>query len=98
MSGDSSIFTESPKILLYGGPSVPAGYQSLSGMFSGASPFPRKPMSSFGLNESNTRTLNNERVYMMSGNISNPTSQGSNIQPGGLPKNRKIQHGGQHQG
>ena len=83
MSGESSMFSESLETFLYGGPSIPTGYQSLSDTFSGASPFPRKPMSSSCLNESNTGTLNNEQVYMMSGNISNPTSQGSSIQPRG---------------
>ena len=33
MSGESSMFSESPETFLYGGPSVPAGYQSLSGTY-----------------------------------------------------------------
>lgn len=98
MSGESSMFYESLETFLYGGTSVPAGYQSLYGMFPGASPFPSKPMASSGLNKSNTRTLNNEKVYMMCGNISNPTSQGSNIQPGGKPQNIQIHPGGKPQG
>ena len=83
MSSDSSMFTESPETFLYGGPSVPVCYQPLSGTFSGASPLPNKPMSSSSMNESNTGTLNNEKVYMMSGNIPNPGSQGSNLSTGG---------------
>ena len=75
--------TESPKTFLYGGSFVPVGYQSLSGTFSGAYSLPKKPMSSSGPNESNTGTLNNEKIYMMFGNIPNPGSQGSNLLPGG---------------
>ena len=40
MSKQSSMFSQSPEAFLYDGPSVPAGYQSLSGTFSGASPRP----------------------------------------------------------
>ena len=77
------MFIESIETFLYGGPYVPIGYQSLSGTFSGESPLPNKPMSSSGPNES---TMNNEQVYMMSGNIPNHDSQGSNISPGGQPQ------------
>ena len=34
------MFSQSLETFLYGGPSVPLGYQSLTGTFSGASPQP----------------------------------------------------------
>jgi len=40
MSIWSSMFSQTPKTFLYGGPSIPSGYQSLTGNFSGASPRP----------------------------------------------------------
>ena len=40
MSGESSMFSKSLETFLYVGSSVPLGYQSLSGTFSGASPRP----------------------------------------------------------
>ena len=36
MSRQSSMFSQTPEAFLYGSPSVPSGYQSLTGTFSGA--------------------------------------------------------------
>ena len=38
MSGESSMFSQSPEEFLHSGPSVPSRYQALSGTFSGAAP------------------------------------------------------------
>ena len=58
MLGESSMFSESPETFLYGGSSVPLGYQSPSGTFSGAAPQPIKQVLSSGTNGMNTETLN----------------------------------------
>lgn len=38
---DASMFTISPESLFYGGPSIPLGYQSLTGTFSRAASAPQ---------------------------------------------------------
>ena len=83
---------------MYGGPSVPTRYQSLSSTFSGASPFLDKHTLSSGLDESNIGTINLEQIYMMSGNIPNLDPQGSNLQPQGQPQGSNLQPQGQLEG
>ena len=95
MSGESSMFSESLETFLYGGSSVPPGYQSLSGTFSGASPQPIEQMLSSGANGTNTATLNTEQIYMMFGNIRNPQPQGSQLPPGGQPQGSQLLPRGQ---
>ena len=81
-----------------GGPSVRAGYQSLSSTFSGVAPSLDKLIPSSGLNESHTENLSVEHVYMMSGHIPNPDPQSSNLPPGGHPQGSNLLPGGQPQG
>ena len=95
MSGESSMFSESPKTFLSSGSSIPWGYQSLSGIFSGAAPQPIEQMLSSGTNGTNTATLNTKHIYMMSGNIPNPQPQGSQLPPGGQPQGSFLPPGGQ---
>ena len=82
----------------YGGPSVPPGYQSLSSTFSEAAPSPEQLIQSPGPNESHTKNLNAEQVYMMSGNIPNPDPQSSNLPPRGYPQGSNLPLGGKPQG
>ena len=63
MSGESSMFSQSPETFLYGGSYVPSGYQSLSGSFSEATPQPIEQVLSFGTNGTKTKTLNRENFY-----------------------------------
>ena len=55
----------SPDAYLYGGPSVPIGYQSISGTFSGASPRPFEQKLLSG--SSGNSQLSAEEILMMSG-------------------------------
>ena len=66
---------------MYGGPSVPFWYQSLTGTFSGAS---RQPIEQ-GLLTGNdeTKPLSVEDNLMMSGTLPNPQPQGGQLPPGG---------------
>jgi hypothetical protein len=96
MSRQSSMFTQSPESFLYGGPSVPSGYQSLSGTFSGASPQPIEQGLLTGSN--GTKPLSVEDILMMSGTIPNPQPQGGQLPPGGQPQNPQLSPGGQPQG
>jgi len=98
MAGESSMFSQTPESFLHGGPSVPAGYQSLSGTFSGATPQPIENVLSSGLDGLKIETSNAEQVYMMSGNIPNPQAQGSQFPSGGQPQGTQLPPGGQPQG
>lgn len=75
------MFSQNLETFLYGGPSVPSGYQSVSGTVSGESPQPIEHGVSTGHNE--TPSLSVEEILMMSGAIPNPQPQGSQILPGG---------------
>ena len=75
------MFSQSSETFLYGGPTVPLGYQSLSGTFSGESPRQTEHQLSHGSN--GNKTLNTEQIFMMSGSIPNPQPQGSKLPPGG---------------
>ena len=59
------MFSQSLEAYLYGGPSVPARYQSISGTFSGASPQPIEQKLLTG--SSGTKPLSVEDILMMSG-------------------------------
>jgi len=104
MSGQSSMLTQSLESFLYGGPSVPSGYQSLSGTFSGASPQPIEQGLLTGNN--GTKPLSVEDILMMSGSIPNPQPQGgqlpprgqTQLTPGGQPQGTQFASGGQPQG
>lgn len=96
MSRQSSMFTQTPKTFLFGGLSIPSGYQSLSGTFSGASPRPLEQVLSSGSN--GTQVLNVEQILMMSGSIPNPQPQGSQLPPGGQPQGNQLPPGEQPQG
>ena len=86
MSGESSMFSQSPETFLYGGPQVPVGHQSLSGTFSRASPQPlEQVVLSSSTNGTHIETLNTQKAYMMSGNIPSSQPQGSKLSPGGQP-------------
>ena len=81
----------SPEAYLYSGPSVPAGYQSISGTFSGASPrtFDQKLLAG----SSGNSQLSAEEILMMSGQ-----PQGSQLPPGGQPQGTSYLPRGQPQG
>jgi len=96
MSRQLSMFSQSPETFLHGGPSVPSGYQSLSGTFSGASPQPSQQGLLTGNN--GTKPLSVEDILMMSGTIPNPQPQGGQLPPGGQPQGPQISPGGQPQG
>ncbi len=81
----------SPDAYLYGGPSVPVGYQSISGTFSGASPRPYEQKLLAG--SSGNSQLSAEEILMMSGQ-----PQGSQLPPGGPPQGTPYAPGGQPQG
>ena len=90
------MFTQSPESFLYDGPSVPSGYQSLSGTFSGASP---QPIEQGILTVNNgTKPLSVEDILMMSGSIPTPQPQGGSLPPGGQPQGNQFASGGQPQG
>ena len=90
------MFSQSPESFLYGGPSVPSGYQSLTGTFSGASPQPIEHGISTGNN--GTQPLSVEEILMMYGTIPNPQPQGSQLPPGGQPQGTQLSPRGQPQG
>lgn len=96
MSIQSSIFSQSPETFLHGGPSVPFGYQSLSGTFSGTSPQPSQQGLLTGNNE--TKPLSVEDILMMLGIIPNPQPQGGQLPPGGQPQGPQISPRGKPQG
>ena len=81
----------SPDAYLYGGPSVPVGYQSISGTFSGASPHPYEQK--LLTRSSGSSQLSAEEILMMSGQ-----PQGSQLPPGGQPQGTSYAFGGQPQG
>jgi hypothetical protein len=83
MSGQSSVFTQSPESFLHGGPSVPTGYQSLSGTFAGASPQPIDHGLLVG--NSGNVPLSIGDIYMMSGSVPVTQPQGGQLPPGGQP-------------
>ena len=84
MVGETSMFSESLETFLYGSLSVPVGYQSLSSMFSRASPKPiEQVILSSSTNGTNNETLNSQDIFMMSSNIPVPQSQASQLSPGG---------------
>lgn len=83
MSTDSSMFSSSIKIFSYGGPSVPAGYQSLSGCFSGASPSSEASTMLIGLFSSNAQALTTEYIFKFSRNNPQDSSSGGYIPLGG---------------
>jgi len=93
MSGQSSTFTQSSESFMYGGPSVPSGYQSLFGTFAGASPQPIE----HGLVTGNigNQPLGMGDIYMMSGSTPSSQPQGGQLPPGGQSQNTP---GGQPQG
>ena len=76
----------SPNAYLYGGPSVPIGYQSISGTFSGASPRPYEQKLLAG--SSGSSQLSAEEILMMSGQ-----PQGSQFPPGGQPQGQYVPTG-----
>ena len=90
------MFTQSPESFLYDGPSVPSGYQSLSGTFAGASPQPIEQGLLTGNN--GTKPLSVEDILMMSGTIPNPQPQGGQLPPGGQPQSPQLSPGVQPQG
>lgn len=90
------MFSQSPETFLSSGPSVPLGYQSLSGTFLGATPQPIEQVLSSGSN--GTQILNAEQILMMYGSIPNPQPQGSQLPPGGQPQGSQLLPGGQPQG
>jgi hypothetical protein len=63
MSSPSSMYSQSPEAYLYGGPSVPVGYQSISGTFSGAYPRPIEQKLLTG--SSGPKQLSAEEILMM---------------------------------
>ena len=81
MPGPSSVFTQSSESFLHGGPSVPIGYQSLSGTFVGTSPQPID----HGLLAGNSGNvpLGVGDIYMMSGSVPVSQPQGGQFPPGG---------------
>jgi len=90
------MFTQLPEPFLYGGPSVPSRYQSLSGTFAGAS---AQPIEQGLLTRNNsTKPLSVEDILMMSGTIPYPQPQGGQLPPGGQPHNPQVSPGGQPQG
>ena len=90
------MFTQSPESFLYGGPSAPSGYQSLSGTFLGASPQPIEQGLLTGSN--GTKPLSVEDILMMSGSIPNPQPQGGQLPPKGQPQGTQFASMGQPQG
>ena len=96
MSRQSSMFSQTPETLVSGSPSVPSGYQSLSGTFSGGSPRPIEQVLSSRSN--GTQALNAEEILMMSGSSPNPQPQGSQLPPRGQPQGSQLRPGGQPQG
>lgn len=70
MSRQSSMFSQSPEAFLYGHPSVPIGYQSLSSTFSGASSQPIEQGLLTGNN--GTKPLSVEDILIVSSTIPNP--------------------------
>lgn len=96
MSSQWSVFTQSSESFLYGGPSVPTGYQSLSGTFAGASPQPIRHGSLAGNN--GNKPLGVGDIYMMSGSILGSQPQGGQLPPGGQPQGTQFASGGQPQG
>ena len=93
MSGQSSMFTQSPESFLYDGPFVPTGYQSLSGTFAGASPQPIEHGLLTGNN--GNKPLHVGDIYMMSGSIPSSQPQGGQLLPGGQTQ---LTSGGKPQG
>lgn len=75
------MFTQSPESFLYGGPSVPSGYQSLSGTFARASPQPIEHGLLVGNN--GNKLLGGGDIYMMSGSVPGSQPQGGQLPPGG---------------
>ena len=96
ISIQSAVMSQSSKTFIQGGPSVPVGYQSLVGTFSGASPQPSQK----GLLIGNDRTkpLSVEDILMMSGTIPSQQPQGGQLPPGGQPQGLQVMPGGQPQG
>jgi len=90
------MFSQSPETFLHGGPSVPSGYQSLAGTFSGASPQPSQQGLLTGNN--GTKPLSVEDILMMLGTIPNTQPQGGQLPPRGQPQGPQISPGGQPQG
>ena len=78
------MFTQTAESFLYGGPSVPPGYQSISGTFVATSPQPIEHGMSTGHN--GTLSLSVDESLMMYGAIPNPQPQGSQFPPGGQPQ------------
>ena len=93
MSSSSSVFSQSPEVFIHGGPSVPQGYQSLSGTFAGASPQPIDQRLLTG--NSGNLPLGVGDIYMMSGSVPVSQPQGGQFPPGGQPQ---LTPGGQPQG
>lgn len=93
MAGPSSVFSQSSESFLHGGPSVPTGYQSLSGTFAGASPQPVDHGLLVG--NSGNVPLGVGDIYMMSGSVPVSQPQGGQLPPGGQPQ---LMSGGQPQG
>ena len=88
--------SQSLETFFHGGPSVPVGYQSLAGTFSGASPQPSQQGLLTGNN--GTKLLSVEDILMMSGTVPNLQPQGGQLQPGGQPQGPQVMPGGQPQG
>lgn len=78
------MFPQTLETFLYGDPSVPSGYQSLTGDFSGASPRPIEH--GISISNNGTQSLSIEEILMMSGTIPNLQPQGSQLPPGGQPQ------------
>ena len=90
------MFSQYQETFLHGGLSVPLGYQSLAGTFSGESPHPSQQGLLTGNN--GTKPLSVEDILMMSETIPNPKPQGGQLPPGGQPQDPQISLGGQPQG
>lgn len=91
-----SVMSQSSDTFVHGGPSVPVGYQSLAGTFSGASPQPSHQGLLTGSNK--TKPLSVEDILMMSGTVPNLQPQGGQLLPGGKPQGTQLVFGGQPQG
>jgi len=96
ISRQSSMFSQSLETFLYGSPSVPSGYQSLTRTFSGASPQPIEQGLLTGNN--GTKMLSVEDILMMLGTIPNPQPQGGQLLPGGQPQGPQLSPRGKPQG
>ena len=95
MAGESSMFSQTPESFLHGGPSVPSGYQSLSGTLSKETPQPIENVLSSGIDGLKIETSNEKQIFTMCGNIPNPQAQGNQFPSGGQRQGTQLPPGGQ---